>query len=397
MSNASDLLIIGGGLASISVIRELRDAGDKRSITVLTDEKTPPYDRPPLSKQFLLAQMDEEEIGIFRDGEMASLDVLWKQQYRAVSLDPDELCIGGVDDGRAEAFTWSAKDIVIACGARPRVPLGLGGEVLTLRTLVDARRLRGRFSEGAKVLIIGAGFIGLELASSAHEMGCDVTVVEAASAPLSRVLHDRVGSWFVDFHRRNGVDIRCGRMVQRLSRQGTQSMVEFDDGLIQTFDTVVAGVGVQPVTDWLEGSGIDLDNGIVCDGRGETSRPHVWALGDVANWPHPMTGARERVEQWQAAVDQGRTVAQALMGKSAEWSSIPYFWSDQHGSKIQFAGRSSKDVELTNPAEDRLAVIFCEGDVGVGIFTVDQPRKLALGRRLLAQGGDLRRLRQLLT
>lgn len=390
----TDLLIAGGGLAAISVIRALRDAGDGRSIAVIAGEAGEPYDRPPLSKQILTGAASSDQIALVRQGEWGDLNVTWLAATAATALDPSALSIS-VSDGDV----WLSDDIVIATGARPRplpAPLEAPG-VLELRTLDDALRLRDGLGPGRRVVVVGAGFIGLEVASSAVERGCEVTVVEAAPVPLARVLGDEVGAWFADLHERAGVRILCSASVASIDGRADRPLsVALGDGTVLTADVVVVGIGVVPDTAWLDGSGLSIEDGVLCDGLGRTSRPHVWAAGDVARWPHPMTGEPARIEQWQSAVEQGRIVGAALAGREVDGNQVPYFWSDQHGHKLQFAGRVGSGHEMHSLGADSLAVIFHDGDVACGLLVVDRPRLLALGRRALADRASLAEVRELL-
>lgn len=381
----SDLLVVGGGLAAISVIRTLRGRGDARSIALLAEESGEPYDRPPLSKQALVEDLPRSAQHLLREGESAELAVDWHGGVRAVAMDSGLMVT--THDGR----TWTADDVVVATGSRPRpMPEALRVPgTMTLRTREDAEGLRGALQSGAHLIVVGAGFIGLEVASSARERGCQVTVIEAAPMPLGRVLGTEVGGWFADFHRRRGVRVLCGRTIESAEPTPDGSMrLTLDDGEVIAGDAVLVGIGVLPATEWLSGAGLVLSDGVVCDEQGRASHDRVWAVGDVARWPHPMSGSPMRAEQWQSAVDQGRVVAEALCGEgSARWDQVPYFWSDQHGRKIQFAGMSSARHEVLHADDDFIAVMFLADDRAVGLLTVDRPRQLALGRRVLAHGG----------
>ncbi|MGA0059000.1 MAG: NAD(P)/FAD-dependent oxidoreductase [Planctomycetota bacterium] len=392
-STRSDLLVVGGGLAALSVIRSVRERGDTRSIMVLAAEEGEPYDRPPLSKQVLTEGMERDAHSLVRPSEIEGLRVEWRNGTRAVALNPEGAVI--TDDGRA----WSADDIVIATGAAPRpLPeaLRLPG-VMTLRTRDDAEVLQARLAEQGHLIIVGAGFIGLEVAASARERGCAVTVIEAAPVPLSRVLGAEVGAWFAELHSSRGVQMRCGRTIETARQaSGDRVAMQLSDGESLAGDAVLVGIGVQPTTDWIEQSGIDVTDGVLCDAQGRTSRKGVWAVGDVARWPHPTTGKPMRVEQWQSAVDQGRVVGESLTGGPSAAVQVPYFWSDQHGKKIQFAGLSTPEHEVLHVDRESIAVMFLSEGRAVGLLTVDRPRALALGRRVLAQEGNPDAVRDLL-
>lgn len=382
---AADLVIVGGGLAGVSLIRALRERGDDRSIVVLAAELGDPYDRPPLSKGILTGHASTEDIRIASLLELASLGVRWKDGQRAIRLSEDQLQVTTQDVDSGVLSQWSGSDIVIATGAVPRLLAGFDADILTLRTKEDAHLLRDRLVEGARVVVVGGGFIGLEVASSAREMGCDVIVLETAQAPLSRVLGDGMGEWFIEFHQRNGVEILCGVDIRTIWRSSGGQLIEFTDGKQIQADVIVAGIGVLPQVDWLADSGIEIGDGVICDSQGRTTRDHVWAIGDVAAWPHPMTGDQARVEQWQAAVDQARAVAESLGGHGVSWDAVPYFWSDQHEQKIQFAGRPTGDVRVYDLDSDSVAAVFADDGLAVGMLVVGKPRLLALGRRMISQ------------
>ena len=388
------MVIVGGGLAGVTVARAIRALGDQRTITMLCAETEAPYDRPPLSKTFLTSAEPVEPTELLSPSERESLGIDMRFGVAATTLSSEPLAVAGTD-----GVTYSATDVVIATGARARrLPSGLDDSlsgVHYLRTIDDARALRRDLSTAKSVVVVGAGFVGLEVAASARSLGAEVQVVEASSAPLSRVLGDSVGDLLLDLHRQHGVQIRCSATVRELTGEGHVSGVILDDGSVLAADVVVVGIGVTPQTDWLVESGIVIDNGVVCDSTGSTSMPGVWAVGDVARWFNIATGLRVRVEQWQTTVDQGRVVAANLCvrgeGSAAhsqsQWDSVPYFWSDQYETKFQFAGHPGTRF-VRGDRNGRAIVLYGNGDRLCGMLTVTNPRLLAQGRRLIAAGAS---------
>jgi len=382
----TDLLVVGGGLAGVTLARSLRARGDARRITVLCGEPLPPYDRPPLSKQVLAGSMSPDDLALIGADEDLGIELVLGEE--AVALDPQQLEVATASGGR-----WTAQDVVVATGCRARwvPPFADGGMsgVHVVRSLPDALELREQLVGAPRLVVVGAGFIGLEVAAVARGLGCEVTVLEAAPAPLTRVLGTGAGELIAALHRDHGVDLRCGVTTSEVEPgpDGAVGAVVLDDGTRLPADVVVVGVGVLPNTEWLAGSGVEVDNGVVCDGGGRASRPGVWAVGDVARWPNAVTGLDVRVEQWQAALDQAQVVAANLGGEQRVWDSVPYFWSDQYEAKLQFAGHPGARSEVLE-ADGRAVVVFGDGDRVTGLLTVTNPRLLAKGRRVIAAGGS---------
>lgn len=384
----ADLVVVGGGLAGVTLVRALRRGGDQRSIAMIGSEADRPYDRPPLSKQILLGTMDLAEIDLFETMEDVELHVDLHLATPALHLRSDALTID-LPDG--QEITGS--DIVIATGARPKRLPGVdpGSGIHYLRSRGDAVRLRdemSRLPHGGRVVVIGAGFIGLEVAAVARQRGHAVTVLESAALPLVRVLGESAGVRVAELHRLHGVDLRCAVQVTEIRRGANTIQVDLLGGDSVDADLVVIGIGVNPCVRWLDGSGVHIDDGVVCDGHGRSSRPHVWAAGDCARWPNATTGQHHRVEQWQAALDQAQVVAANLIHSTQaqaldSWTSVPYFWSDQYDMKIQFAGYPGGE-----PQDVGEAIGFRDGERATGLLTFNDPRLLARGRKVLLTGGS---------
>lgn len=380
------VLVVGGGLVAATTARELRRLGHAGAITVVSDESVPPYDRPPLSKQVLAGTVSPDETALLKPAEVEDLAVTLRLGVAATRLDCAAREVELADGSRLRYDR-----LVVATGSRarrlPTVP-ELSG-VHHLRSLDDAMAVAAALPAVRRMVVIGAGFIGLEVAAVARTQGVDVTVVETAARPLTRVLGEEAGALVTDLHEERGVHVHCSASVIEVrGRDGVEGVL-LDGGEFLAADLLLVGVGAAPNTEWLAGSRIEVDNGVVCDAQGRTSQPGVFAAGDVARWQNALTGAHVRVEQWQSALDQASVVADALTGGGRVWDTVPYFWSDQYDRKLQFcgvAGPVSQRRETTRGP----VVCFADGEGGagrlVGVLAVANPRALALGRRLVAAG-----------
>ena len=332
--------IVGGSLAGLRAAEALRREGFDGRLRIVSAEAELPYDRPPLSKQVLAGTWEPDRARLRGADE---LDAEWLFGRRATALDPATHAV--TLDG---AEVVDADAVVIATGAAPRrlpaavAPPDLGG-VHVLRTIGDCLALRAELVRGPRVAVIGAGFIGSEVAATAKGLGADVVVIEALPVPLERALGPEMGPLAAGLHREHGVEVRLGVAVAGLEGDGAGRVarVRMADGGAVEADVVVVGIGVAPVTGWLEGSGLELDDGVVCDARCRAA-PGVVVAGDVARWYHERIGEHLRVEHWANAAEQGDAAARALVHGDAAlpYAPVPYFWSDQHGTKIQFVGHA---------------------------------------------------------
>jgi 3-phenylpropionate/trans-cinnamate dioxygenase ferredoxin reductase subunit len=377
------VVIVGASLAGVNCASALRAEGYRGPVTLIGDEEHMPYDRPPLSKGFLLGSIDQADVWL----RSADLDAELRLGVRAVALDHGERRVR-LDDGTGLVFDH----LVIATGSAARaLPGATLRNVLTLRTLDDASRLGGALRSARRAVIVGAGFIGLEVASACRELGLGVVVVEAAEAPLARVLPEMLGQRVADLARDGGVDLRCGVGVVGLEGDGTVERVRLGDGSVVPADVVLVAIGADPNVDWLEDSGLTLEDGIVCDGRCVAAED-VYAAGDVARWWHAGLGRHVRFEHWSNAVEQGRAVASAIVhGDEAEpYVPVPFVWSDQFGAKIQCSGTIAVDGEIRVVEDDRetrrfVATCNERGRV-VGAFAINRPARVArLTSQLKAQ------------
>ncbi|MFI6407226.1 NAD(P)/FAD-dependent oxidoreductase [Streptomyces sp. NPDC050548] len=380
--------VVGASLAGLSAARSLRKQGYDGRLVVIGDEPHRPYDRPPLSKEFLAGTLGEADLALESDDE--DLRAEWLLGARAVALRVDGAeRVLTLDDGREVR----ADGVVLATGAVARNLPGTDGlaGVHTLRTLDDARALRDELALGGRLVVIGGGFIGAEVASTAYALGLDVTVIEAAPTPLAGPLGETMGGVVSALHEAHGVRLLCGVGVKGLSGEARVDAVLLADGRTVPADIVVVGVGARPCVDWLEGSGVELDNGVKCGADGRTSLAGVVAVGDCANWYDPRAGSHRRVEHWTGARERPDAAVAALLSWGAAEPGVPrppYFWSDQYGVKIQFAGHAagadSVTVEEGAPGDRSfLAVYRCAGQP-VAVLAMDQPRLFMRWRKQLA-------------
>ncbi|GGQ67195.1 NAD(P)/FAD-dependent oxidoreductase [Streptomyces flaveolus] len=379
--------VVGASLSGLYAARELRAQGFDGRLVVVGDEPHRPYDRPPLSKDFLTGRADEDRLALTDAEETAALDAEWLLGVRARGLDPRGRTVL-LGDGR----TVSTDGVVIATGASARrLPGDSLAGVHTLRTLDDARALREELTRGPRrVVVIGGGFIGAETASSCAALGHAVTVVEAAPLPLVAPLGTEMAAVCAALHRRGGVDLVTGATVAALHGTDAVTAVALADGRALPADVVVVGIGATPNTSWLAGSALALHDGVLCDDGCVTALPEVVAVGDVAR----VGGTR--AEHWTSATEQPRVaVTNLLAGRTVEsLRPVPYFWSDQYGARIQFAGRRQEGdtVRITEggitdgaPAEDGFLARYERDGRTTAVLSVDRPRPFARARRELAR------------
>jgi len=392
-------VVVGASLAGLRVAEGLRKGGYSGEVVLLGDEVHRPYDRPPLSKQVLTGDWEADRTYFRTLEEMSGQQIIHRHSTCASSLEMVEG--GGVvrcADGSQERYD----ELVIATGARARSVEGwdLRG-VQTLRTLEDVSALAEALASRPRVTVIGGGFIGAEVASAARLESLEVTILEALPAPLSRVLGQHVGEICGRLYESNGVRVLAGVTVEAVEGDGHVEAVRLADGTRIPTDLVVVGIGAIPNTEWLNGSGLKVDNGVVCDAAGRAA-DHVWAVGDVARWYHPVFDEQIRVEHWTHATEQANHVAKILNGAPAEpLKAVPYVWSDQFGVKIQIAGRPSADAAFVlasgDPGSDVFVGLYVDGGRVIGAVAFNNPRAIAKARRLIADRVDSATALQVLT
>ncbi len=337
---STPIVLVGGGLATGTAVRELRSQGYDGDLVVIAGESHPPYERPPLSKGYLLGKEPAEKALVNVESWYAEHDVDLRTGVTVESVDPDArtLRAGGED------LEWTG--LLLATGAMPR-HLALaddsGAPVHYLRTLDDSTELKARLEPGARIGIIGGGWIGLEVASAAQQAGSEVVVLEALEQPLLNVLGPEVGALFAQLHREKGVDVRTGVRIDSIDSSSDGPTIGLAGGDTLTVDRLVVGVGVAPVADLAADAGIAVDNGILVDARLRTSAPGVYAAGDVANVDHPVLGHRLRVEHWDTAIKHGTVAATNLLGGDAVADHLPYFFTDQYALGLEYVGHPGPD------------------------------------------------------
>ncbi len=388
MSKASGIVIVGGGLAAARTAEQLRKSGYQGPVAIVSAEKHLPYDRPPLSKDVLHDTGKGLHDVLLRPAEFYDdNDIALVLGTAAQSLDTAARTVTLTDDR-----VLDYDELVIATGLEPkRIPsLDLAG-VRVLRSFDEALALREHATSARRAVIVGAGFIGCEVAASLRTLGVEVALVEPQPTPLAAVLGERIGELVARVHRAEGVDVRTGVGVAAVRGDTEVSAVELTDGTVLDADLVVVGIGSRPATDWLVGSGVALDNGVLCDEVGRTSEPHVWALGDVASW-RDARGHQIRVEHWSNVADQARVMVPSMLGQEPpEVVAVPYFWSDQYDVKIQCLGEPSPD-DIVHVAEDdgRKFLAYYERDgVLVAVVGGGMPGKVMKARAKIAAGAPI--------
>lgn len=388
-----NIVIVGASLAGVRAAETLRTAGYSDTITMIGDEPVMPYDRPPLSKNFLAGEWDADRVALRKPEAFEQLNITWKLGQPATSLDTASHSVT-LADGTVIAYDG----LVIATGgvvrSLPNQPVIAGVHVL--RTLSDSEALRSELVEGARVVVIGAGFIGLEVAATAKTRGCEVTVLEGLEAPLIRALGPDMGNAIGAVHERNGVTVRCGVQVKSIDGTDRVTGITLGTGEVVPADVVVVGIGVAPATKWCENSGLTIRDGIVCDEFLNAGPKNVFVAGDVLRWPNTLFTDIEpdmRVEHWTNAAEQGaiagKNVLAALNGTEPEpYAAVPFFWSDQFDARIQCLGRTSAnavvDIVDGDIASGKFCAIYSVNDRLTAVLGVSKPKLVMPSRAILS-------------
>ncbi|MDD9717244.1 FAD-dependent oxidoreductase [Dinoroseobacter sp. PD6] len=379
----SHIVVIGAGQAGASLVAKLRVLGHKGAVTLVGEEPVPPYQRPPLSKGYLLGDMAEERLYLRPARYYAENDITLKLGTP----------VSAVDTGAREVFLGDERlsydQLAFTTGSVPRrLPASIGGTldgVFTVRTLADVDAMAPQMSAGKHVLIVGGGYIGLEAAAVASKLGLRVTLVEMADRILQRVAAPETSAFFRKLHADHGVDLREGVGLDRLTGEGAVTGARLSDGSELALDLVIVGVGIAPATDLAAAAGVALDNGIAVDALGRTSAPGVWAAGDCASLPH--RGARIRLESVQNAIDQAEAVAANMLGAETPYVPKPWFWSDQYDVKLQIAGlNTGYDRVVVRDDAGAISHWYYAGNTLLAVDAMNAPRAYMVGKRLIEGG-----------
>lgn len=379
------VLIVGGGLAAQRCAETLRRRGYDGPLRIACAEPEPPYGRPPLSKELLSGALAEEELA-YRPAwwyEEKGVELLLGS--RAEALDPVRRTVR-LSTGAKQPY----EKLLIATGSAPRSLPFLEGfdNVHALRTVADARRLRKQLMPGARLAIVGAGFIGQEVAATSRRLGVEVTMIEALEVPLEPILGRELGGWFAELHLEEGVRVRTGALLGGARGEDRVEELVLADGQRLACDAVVVGVGTAPATAWLEGSGLD-GAGVRTDTSGRTSLPGVFAAGDASVPFDPRFGVHARTEHWDAAAWQGAAAARAMLGEYPGTPPLPSFWSDQYGLRIQYVGHAHQADSVAiegNPSERDFEAVFTRAGIPVAGLAVGRPRSIPVLRKRIDEG-----------
>ena len=377
------VIVIGAGQAGSSCVAKLRNGGFDGQVTLIGAESVPPYQRPPLSKGYLLGEMALERMYLRPESFYSDNNIDLRMGVKVEAIDP----VARTVTVPGEVLHYD--QLVLATGSDPRrLPAAIGGTldgVCTVRDLMDVDSMAPRFTAGARVLIVGGGYIGLEAAAVASKLGLKVTLVEMADRILQRVASPETSAYFRNLHSGHGVDIREGVGLDRLLGEGAVRGARLTDGSELEVDFVIVGVGIAPASALAEAAGVVMDNGIKVDAHGRTSDPHIWAAGDCASFPY--RGNRIRLESVPNAIDQAEVVAENIMGADKEYVAKPWFWSDQYDVKLQIAGLNvGYDRVVTRNSGDAVSFWYYLGDQLLAVDAANDPRAYMIGKRLIEAG-----------
>ncbi|PIE14022.1 MAG: pyridine nucleotide-disulfide oxidoreductase [Rhodobacterales bacterium] len=379
------IIVIGAGQAGSSLVAKLRNSGYEGEITLIGEETAPPYQRPPLSKAYLLGDMELERLYLRPESFYADNNISLRLGERVEVIDPaaKTVTVGG------EVLSYD--QLALTTGSAPRhLPAAIGGDlegVHVVRTLADVDGMAAEFAEGRRVLIVGGGYIGLEAAAVAARKGVKVTLVEMADRILQRVAAPETSDFFRALHTGHGVEIIEGVGLETLTGDTRVTGARLTDGRELEVDFVIVGVGIVPGTELAEAAGLVLENGIRTDAQGRTSDPAIFAAGDCASFPYRDT--RIRLESVPNAIDQAEVVAENMMGAGKDYQAKPWFWSDQYDVKLQIAGlNTGYDRVVTRPGDKDGSVSFWYygGDTLLAVDAANDPRAYMIGKRLIEGG-----------
>jgi 3-phenylpropionate/trans-cinnamate dioxygenase ferredoxin reductase component len=388
VSSQAAVVIIGSGQAGGRAAEALRLGGHTGRITLIGDEPHPPYERPPLSKEFLSSAAVEKLAWVRPGGWYTEAGVTALHGRKVVHIDRARHVVE-LDEGLPVEY----QTLVLTTGARPRQLAVEGVDhplVSYLRTIEDSQRLQRRLLPGARIVVIGAGFIGMEVAATAVSRGCTVTVLELANLPMARAIPPQLGDFYAEFHRRKGVDLRVSTAVRRITDEQGRALIHTDGGATILADAVVVGIGVVPNVELAHAAGLEIDNGIVVDEYGRTGDSRIYAAGDVTSHFNSLLGCRVRLESWQNAQNQAIAVARNILGATTPYAEVPWFWSDQYELNLQIAGIPQAGDEIVRRGVPGGGPALCfhlrDGKLAA-VIGINSARDVRFGKEMIAMGG----------
>jgi len=379
-------LIIGGGQAAAQAVQTLRQEKFSGSITIVGEEAYPPYQRPPLSKKYLAGELSVERLYLKPISHYKNKDVTMRLGEKVTALEPEKSRVV-LENGQTITFSR----LLLATGSHVR-KLQIPGEDLDgihyLHTIKDADAIAEGLKRGSQLVIVGAGYIGLEVAAVAIKRGVAVTVLEALDRVMARVVSPEISNFYLDYHQKRGVNILCNTAVTRFSGKNKVERVETADGKHFPCDRVIVGIGVEPAVELAEAAGLACNNGILVDEFARTQHPDIFAAGDCTNHPNHQTGARVRLESVHNAIEQAKTAASNMLGKPKRYEDVPWFWSDQYDLKLQIVGLSEGYDQVVirgEPSQETFAAFYFRAGKIIAINAVNSPREFMLGKKLISQ------------
>jgi len=379
----SHIVVVGAGQAGSSLVVKLRNLGFDGRVTLIGSENVPPYQRPPLSKKYLLGELELERLYLRPAAFYGEHDIDLRLGQAVLAVDADAKTVTLGDE------VLAYDQLAFTTGSDPRrLPAAVGGElegVFAVRSLADVDAMAPEFTQGRRLLIIGGGYIGLEAAAVAAKRGLNVVLVEMAERILQRVAAEETSNYFRELHRGHGVEIVEGIGLKRLVGDARVTGAELTDGRLIEIDFAIAGVGIMPSVGLAEMAGVAIENGIRTDAFGRTSVRHIWAAGDCTSFPYK--GGRIRLESVPNAIDQAETVAANMLGAEQEYQARPWFWSDQHHVKLQIAGlNTGYDNIVTRKGKDSVSFWYYQGETLLAVDAMNDPRAYMIGKRLIEVG-----------
>ena len=384
---AETIIVIGAGHGAAQLVESLRGGGFDGNIIMIGDEAHRPYDRPATSKELLSGGIEMDRVFLKREQFYTDKNIDIRLSTTATAVDRHART---VTISTGETLTYDT--LVIATGARARrltVPGADLDGIFYLRSLADSQAIGARLGPGKKLAIIGAGYVGLEVAASATKLGCQVTVIEALERPLARVAGAEIADFYRDAHKAHGVDLHFGVVVAGFGGEGRVQSVKLTDGSAIPADVVVVGIGAAPNTELAIDAGLAVENGIVVDDCGRTTDPSIYAIGDATNHPNDLLHKRLRLESVPAAMGQARAAASAILGNPKPFHELPWFWSDQYDIKLQIAGLSEigdRVVLRGDPAANRFAAFYLREGRIVAVNAVNSAKDFMVGKKLIVEG-----------